>query len=204
MPLRVYGVIMLDTHTPLKLPEGVKLFTLRDLSAVAEEGDYSPTEVEAADTARHLEVVTAIFNQDTILPSPVGTVFRTEEILTRWMDLHFVALSDALAWVEDRVGARVHLNRNHGKPNDRDAGADLAAVAADVTRSLRRYAVSTVALRNEASTPPLLSSAYLVERQLWQEFVDAVNDERAKHSQHRLELSGPWPPYDFVRLQFGG
>lgn len=201
MSLRVFGVIMQDGQGAPKLPEGVKLHPLRELSAVAEEGEYSANEVEAADTQRHLDVVTAFFNQDAILPSPVGTVFRTEEVLLKWMDLHYVALSDALAWVEDRMAARVHINKKQGRESE--AGVDAAAVAAEVTRSLRRHAVSTVPLRNEHQTGVATTSAYLVERQLWPEFADAVGEEREKHPTLNIELTGPWPPYDFVRLQFG-
>lgn len=203
MPLRVYGVITQDGQAPPKLPPAVKLYPLRDLSAVAEEGDYSASDAEAADTQRHLDVVTALFTQDAILPAPVGTTFRSDEVLARWMDLHYVALSDALAWVEDRLAARVHINKAHGKESERDAGFDLAAIAAEVTRSLRRHAVSTVPLRGEQVTGIVLSAAYLVERQLWPEFLEAVQEEREKHPHLNVEITGPWPPYDFVRLQFG-
>jgi hypothetical protein len=30
-----------------------------------------------------------------------------------------------------------------------------------------------------------------------------VTDEREKHPQLSIEVTGPWPAYDFVRLQFG-
>ena len=203
MSLRVYGVMTQDGHVRPKLPDRVKLFTLRELSALVEEGDFQANDLAPADTGRHLQVVTAMFRDEAILPLPVGAVFRNEDTLNRWMDLHYVALSDALAWVEDRFAARVHINRAGGKESERDAGSDLAAVAAEVTRALRRHAVSTVPLHNEQVTGIMLSAAYLVERQLWGEFSDAVAEERERHSQLSIELTGPWPPYDFVRLQFG-
>lgn len=201
MSLRVYGVMTNDGQARPRLPEQVKLVALRDLCAVTEEGDFTAHEVQEADVARHMEVVSAVFRHDAILPTPVGTVFRNEEILNLWMDLHYVALSDALAWVEDRFAARVHVTRSGGRASDRDAGSDLAAVAAEVTRSLRRNAVSTVPLHGEHVTGIVLSAAYLVERQLWEEFAESVVAEREKHPQLRIELTGPWPPYDFVRLQ---
>jgi hypothetical protein len=203
MSLRVYGVVMQDGSAPLKLPQGLQLHPLRELAAVAEEGEYSIHRVEPPDVARHLEVVGTLFEKDPVLPLPVGTVFRTSEVLQRWMDLHYVALSDALAWVEDRLSARVHITREHGRVEDREAGSDLAAVAAEVTRSLRRHAVSIVPLRSEEVTGIVLSAAYLVEKQLWQEFMDAVGEERERHPQLHIETTGPWPPYDFVRLQLG-
>jgi hypothetical protein len=203
MSLRVYGVVMHDGNGPAKLPGGVHLIAVRELAAVVEEGDFRAHEVEPPDIERHLEVIGAVFVQDAVLPAPVGTVFRSDDVLQKWMELHYVALSDALAWVEDRVAARVHLTRAAGREIDREAGSDLAAIAAEVTRSLRRHAVASVPLRSEQVTGIVLSAAYLVERNLWQEFSDAVGDERERHEHVTMELTGPWPPYDFVRFQFG-
>lgn len=204
MALRVYGVIMQDGNRIPTLPSGVKLNAMRELAAVAEEGDFSSREVDEPVITRHSEVVAAMFAQDAILPMPVGAIFRSNEVLQRWMELHYVSLSDALAWVEGRQAARVHITRAQARNGDKEAGSDLAAIAAEVTRSLRRHAVATVPLRNEQVTGIVLTAAYLVERELWSEFADAVDDEREKHPLVKLELTGPWPPYDFVRLQFGG
>jgi hypothetical protein len=207
MSLRVYGIVMHDGQGPPKLPSGVQLHTLRELAAVAEEGDYSARDVEPTDIARHLHVVESLFGQDAVLPTPVGTVFRSPEVLQRWMELHYVALSDALAWVEDRVAGRVHLTRAERRAEtpgtERDHGAELAAIAAEVTRSLRRRAVASVPLRSVENDVTVLSTSYLVEAELWHEFADAVSAEQERHAMLRIELSGPWPPYDFVRLQFG-
>jgi hypothetical protein len=203
MSLRVYGIMTQDGHGRPKLPEHVRLIAMRELCAVAEEGDFTANDLQPQDTRRHLEIVSALYRDEAILPLPVGTVFRNEDVLNRWMDLHYVALSDALAWVEDRVAARVHINRASGKESERDAGSDLAAVAAEVTKGLRRHAVSVVPLRNEQVTGIAISAAYLVERQLWEEFREAVTDELERHPQLSIEVTGPWPAYDFVRLQFG-
>jgi hypothetical protein len=178
----------------------VVLHSLRELAAVAEEGDYSSREVNETDAARHFEVVEALFGQDAVLPTPVGTIFRSSEVLQRWMELHYVALSDALAWVEDRVAARVHVSR---PDNDAEMDADVAAIVAEVSRSLRRRAVASIPLRSADERAKVLSSGYLVEAELWHEFSDAITEEQERHSSLRIALTGPWPPYDFVRLQFG-
>jgi len=203
MSLRVFGVVMHDGQGPSRLPDGVLSIAVRELAAVAEEGEYRSHDLETADIERHRKVVSALFEQDAVLPLPVGTVFRSNDVLQKWMELHYVALSDALAWVEDRLAARVHITRAEGRESDKEAGSDIAAIAAEVSRSLRRHAVASVPLRSEEVTGIVLSAAYLVERNLWQEFVDAVEDERERHQLVRMQLTGPWPPHDFVRLQFG-
>lgn len=203
MALRIYGIVMHDGQGPLKLPAGLQLHSLRELAAVAEDGDYSAHEADAAQIDKHLQIIENLFGQDAVLPAPVGTVFRSPEVLQRWMELHYVALSDALAWVEDRVAARIHVTRAENPHAERDTASDLAAIAAEVSRSLRRRAVASVPLRAEEGDKFLLSAGYLVEAELWHEFADAIADEQDRHPLLRVALTGPWPPYDFVRLQFG-
>ena len=191
---------------------GAQLMPVRELAAITEEGEYTARDADPAEIERHMEVVDTLFKQENILPLPVGTVFRSADVLQRWMELHYVALSDALAWVEDRVGARVHVSRaigghgghaGHDGTGDRETTTEVATVAAEVTRALRRCAVATVPIRAHDDTGLVLTGAYLVERPLWKQFSDAVEAESKRHHDMRITMSGPWPPYDFVRMQFG-
>jgi hypothetical protein len=152
---------------------------------------------------QYRRVVDDVFCKAPILPAPVGTVFRSRETLTRWLELHYVALTEALSFVEDRAVARVHVGRVDGKPTEREVGSEVAAAAADSLRSLRRHAVVAVPLKSEHVTGIVLSSAFLVDKELWDDFVSAVDDQRRRNPGLALDISGPWPPFDFVRMQFG-
>jgi hypothetical protein len=44
--------------------------------------------------------------------------------------------------------------------------------------------------------------SFLIERGRWPTFVEAVALQGRRHASLRLECSGPWPPFDFVRMQF--
>ena len=99
-----------------------------------------------------------------MLPAPVGVVFRAPDVLKRWMELHYVSLSGALEFVDERAVARVHVVRAEGESEELEAGSDLAAAAAESLRALRRHAVAAVPLRLEEITGLALSSAFLVER----------------------------------------
>jgi len=91
-----------------------------------------------------------------------------------------------------------------GEASEREVGSDLAAAAAEALRDLRRSAVATVPLRTEQLTGIVLSAAFLVEQELWKEFASKVEEQGGRAPNIRLELTGPWPPYDFVQMQFGG
>jgi hypothetical protein len=49
-----------------------------------------------------------------------------------------------------------------------------------------------------------ISASFLVDRTVWREFAERVTAEARRDPVLEVVLTGPWPPYDFVRLQFGG
>jgi hypothetical protein len=63
--------------------------------------------------------------------------------------------------------------------------------------------VAGVPLQREHTTGMVLGAAFLVERSLWNEFQHEVERLRADSGKARVTLSGPWPPYDFVHVDFG-
>jgi hypothetical protein len=65
-------------------------------------------------------------------------------------------------------------------------------------------AVATLPLRLEQITGIVLSAAFLVERDLWKEFLAGVEEQQDAHHLVRFDVTGPWAPYDFVRMQFEG
>lgn len=177
----------------------------RDLAAVvSEQRGFALEEMTRSEIERHRAIVDAVFHRSAVLPAPVGAVFRSPDVLKRWMELHYVSLTDALEFVEDREVARVHIVRADGTNDDLEAGSDLAAAAAESFRALRRRAVAAVPLRLEEVTGLVLSAAFLVERDLWKEFSKAVEEQQDAYHLLRFDLTGPWAPYDFVRMQFGG
>lgn len=184
---------------------GPKLIPFRDLCAVvSEQRTFTLNETNAELVNQHRAIVDAVFKGATVLPAPVGVVFRAPDVLKRWMELHYVSLTGALEYVEDRAVARVHVVRAEASTDDREAGTDLAAAAAESLRALRRYAVAAVPLRLEEVTGLALSSAFLVDRSAWKAFLAATDEQQAAYHLLKFSVSGPWAPYDFVHMQFGG
>lgn len=213
MALRLHAITLVDAPHSTAAPatdgnapqNGTMTVPFRDLCAVVTEqraftlDDPTPSELD-----RHRAIVDGVFHRSAVLPAPVGTVFRNPDVLKRWMELHYVSLTDALQFVEDRAVARVHIVRADGKADDLEAGSDLAAAAAESFRALRRRAVAAVPLRLEEVTGLVLSAAFLIERDLWKDFAHAVEEQHDAHHLLHFDVTGPWAPYDFVRMQFGG
>jgi hypothetical protein len=206
MALLLHAVTPTETASGhLALPDATKQVAFRDLAAVVSEREkFALDEADEVALSAHRAIVDAIFKRQVVLPTPPGVVFRTEHVLTRWMELHYVALNDALAFVTDRLAMRVHVQR--AAPihrEDAEAGSDLAEMASTVFRELRRRAVASVPISSEQVTGTPLSGAFLVERELFREFERGVAEVEELQPRLAIRMTGPWAPYDFVRMQFG-
>src|SRR4029078_8919378 len=74
----------------------------------------------------------------------------------------------------------------------------------DSFRVLRRHAVASLVMSNHAgSSAPSARASFLIERERWDVFNDIVKEEQKRLREMHVECTGPWPPYDFVRMQFG-
>jgi hypothetical protein len=205
MALALHAVTPTETAAgPLILSDGTQKVVFRDLAAIVTEREkFSLDDNEDVAIDAHRAIVDSVYRRQVVVPTPPGVVFRTEHVLTRWMELHYVALNDAIAFVNDRMAVRVHVERSGGPKEDAEAGSDLAEVGGTVFRDLRRRAVASVPLTVEKVTGITLSSAFLVERELFREFERGVAEAKASNPKLAIGMTGPWAPYDFVRMQFG-
>lgn len=202
MPFRLYAICHPDDQRE-PLPDGASVLAVRDLGLIVSDASYTAEVPDDDLVERHRGVVEAAFRHGEVVPIPPGTIFRNDVALRRWVDLHYGTLSDALTYVADRVGARVHIAGIGGEGEVVDSGTDLSAAAAEMMRALRRRAVAGVPLRREHTTGMVLGAAFLVERSLWREFQHEVERLQADGGAARITLTGPWPPFDFVRVDFG-
>ncbi len=222
-------------NTPLGIA-AVELLQVRDLFAAIAPAPFDEHVPTAAELDATHTVIATLFSERAILAAPPGTVFRAREAVSGWLALHAAALSEALRYVEDRVEARVYMERSSALPLL--PGAPATAPVPDLLRVLRRQAIALLVLRDDTADAPRTSAvhngdapeaellagepaavresakigepeapttraAFLIERAHWGAFATAVAREQDARPDLRLTLTGPWPPYDFVRLELG-
>jgi len=113
-----------------------------------------------------------------------------------------------VTFVADRAMARVSVS--YGDEPDTTTAmaidADLLENSAGETfRVLRRHAVASLMITNQPGEgAPAARASFLLERERWDAFNDIVREEQKRLREMQIECTGPWPPYDFVRMQFGG
>ena len=196
----------MESGQATSLVEGTSLVHYRALAAIVEPAHYSASALSEEDTQRYLHVLEQAHESATVLPAPPGTVFQSQNTLVRWLELHYFTLTEALAVIEGHAAARVSITTRAGE-HDGEADRSFAALAAESLRNLRSQASATVTLPRadgDDEDGVVARASFLVDTQRWQSFKDTVNKEAERQSALDFRVTGPWPPYDFVRMQFGG
>lgn len=173
----------------------------RDIDALTRSAGEVHEPCSAGELEQYRQVVDAAFQRGAVLPAPCGTTFRSVEHLRQWLIENYIALAEGLHFVAGRCETRIHVSpRTNGAAPTTQAGT--AAVAADCFRQLRRIAVASMPVGRDAVRDEVCA-AFLVDHQRWDEFVARVHTERQRLEAMSVVQTGPWPPYDFVRLEFG-
>jgi hypothetical protein len=204
--LRLYGVAAVESGQLASLAEGTSLLHYRAIAAIVEPGPYTATAVDDEAMARHIAILENAHSHGTVLPAPPGTVFQSEATLMRWLELHYFTLTEALAVVEGHAAARVSITTSPSRNGD-EAQHSFASLAAESLRLLRSQAAATVTLPRadgDDEEGVVARASFLIDSQRWETFKDTVSKEALRQPALDFKVTGPWPPYDFVRMQFGG
>jgi hypothetical protein len=166
---------------------------------------------------RHDAVVRAVFEHHPVLPLRFGTILRDEAAAVRLLADHHDEASASLDRVEGHRewGVRARLPRPEKPaeaPTDGMSGTEYLAMRRDrlaAAARTRRDGTSAATTLHEAlsrharetvhrdTSTPLLDAAYLVSVDAEQAFLA----EAGRHDELAVEVTGPWPPYSFVRLE---
>ena len=205
--LQLFGIISLDVSGTTSPVRGVTVVAFRDLGALVTDSAYAAPSPTAQHVADYRRVVEGAFARQTIVPAPFGSVFRNRDALMRWLELHYFTLIEAVTFVADRAMARVSVSYGDEPENTTAMAidADLLDTSADESfRLLRRHAVASLVMTNHSGTAaPAARASFLIERDRWDVFNEIVREEQKRLREMHVECTGPWPPYDFVRMQFG-
>lgn len=201
----------MESGQTTSLAEGSTLVHYRALGAIVEPAPYSATPLDDDGMAKYLRVVEEVHSHVPVLPAPPGTVFQSQATLLRWLELHYFTLTEALSVVEGHASARVSITARgtaskNGRQDPADAQKSSAALAADSLRHLRSQAAATVTLPkadDDEEEGVVARASFLVDAQRWDAFREFVSKEAKRQSALDFRVTGPWPPYDFVRMQFG-
>ncbi len=206
--LQLFGVVHYDAAAPIRVAD-VEHVPLRELAAIVHRVPYERLQATTQAIRTYRDIVESRFREQPIIPAPFGTVFRSRDSLLHWMELHYVTLKEGFSFVGDRLMTRLRVTPipfpSEGVSDTREMQiADFETTVFDSFRFLKRSAVACVTFAPVASpNGRSMEASFLVEREKWDAFQEAVNEERRRLRDFDIEESDALPPYDFVRLRFG-
>jgi hypothetical protein len=186
-----------------RIPSGVSVLRFRDIGALVEQANFSHVASVQCDLGYHRNVIERVFRGGAVLPAPCGTLFLCMEHVRRWLEQNYIALHEGIHFVAGRSEARVPASSRAAEESlsEEEVGeAELAA--AECMRLIRRGAVAAVSLPLHVHST-ILSGAFLIEQARWAEFAEQVREQALRRPDLLFAKTGPWPPYDFVRMDFG-
>jgi hypothetical protein len=196
--LYLYGVARVRTWRGgrVGMVEGEQVLRVRyrDIEALVRPVPYEVPHLDEAAVLAHQKTVESATRRGTVLPMPFGIVFRGRRQLIRMLQEQYLVLDEGLSFIEGHWELRLHISPSGGGEPD----LELGDVAMQLYSELRRHARAAVPFPAEGRR--LLSAAFLVDRSVWIEFMDRADDLNNAHGEVAFDITGPWPPYDFVRI----
>jgi hypothetical protein len=205
---------MTDATEPTPAPDGLYLYAVcrsrsrqekdgsgadalirvrfRDLEALVRPVPYAVPDLGDARLSEHQRVVETMMRRRTVLPAPLGLVFRGRRAVLQFIEDQYIALDEGLAFLDGAWEMRLHILGASDEPQLRDEAARLYS-------ELRNLARAAIPLPAEEGR--LLSAAFLVDRSEWILFLEQAEDVAVANGLI-FDLTGPWPPYDFVNVRF--
>lgn len=179
----------------------------------------------AAAGVRHQQAVAAIASQSDVLPARFATIFVTPDSLERhirdqkpvllaaleriagcdeWgVKVHVVPNTEAGAGKQSRNkeiarSGREYLERKAATLQARPAKSD--PVFDEFANELGRHSREAARVSTQGALPGLeWQASFLVPRRQREAFLATTSRYAERwHDQHRIECTGPWPPYSFV------
>ena len=133
--LRFFGVAAVESGQTTSLAAGTTLTHYRALAAIVEPSSYTAVKLDDGEMDKYLRVLEEAYTHSTVLPAPPGTVFQSQGTLSRWLELHYFTLTEALSVIEGHAAARVSITsqgergENDRKESVRCAGQEKSRIA---------------------------------------------------------------------------
>jgi hypothetical protein len=184
----------LDTLGRRAVTPGFEVLADREIAAIV-------TRTSATDSADSLQVhdrvVSSLLRRSSVVPMPHGLMAPDDVTVIAFLREERIPLLEALDHLEDCYEVRLHVSEvdlEWSATARHEAGATIFAEARSRSRGARLL---------DARTNNVLDAAFLIRRGEWIQFVESLSDWERRISGLRVDVTGPWPAWDFVELTLG-
>lgn len=181
-------------------PDEVYTIPYKDISAVVNDTPLTEYQPSEENIKIHNEVVNRVMKECTLIPMAFGMAFKDKNVLLSVLEKSYDAIKKTLELLENKVelGLKIILSKELMEQLDDERKNQLSNY---VFESIKKNAVES-ANGKLFSERLLLNASFLVEKDKVEEFSKEI-DKIEKMLAPKIQYTGPWPPYNFVKINIG-
>jgi len=202
--LYVYGIIPLKNSKDLKFnfiglrEKPITIIPYEDIGVLISKYPFLNPILDEKEAMEHADILKKIAKKTTVIPMAFGNVFNDEKILELILKKSYNALKETLEQIKNKVELGVKVIKNN-----EDVIMDEDKLKTEILNALNNLSVKSIPGEN-FSERLLLNHSFLVEKNNFSKFSDAIAKSEKKYKQFKFIYTGPWPPYSFVNIHIRG
>jgi len=232
--LYVYGIISLKDLKPQKSEKSresendenfigfnfnglrekpIIIILYEDVGALVSKYPFLNPILNEKESMEHVNILKKIAKKITVIPMAFGNVFQDKKILESILKKSYNAIKESLEQIKNKIELGVKVIKNNKEDyitinEDENNKEDYITINEDeitteILNSLNNLSVKSVQGEN-FSERLLLNHSFLVEKNNFSKFSNAIANLEKKYEQFKFIYTGPWPPYSFVNIHIRG
>lgn len=177
----------------------ITIIPYKDIGVLVSKYPFLNPILDEKEAMKHADILKKITKKTTIIPIAFGNVFNDEKILESVLKKSYNAIKECLEKINNKIELGVKVIKN----NEDSMITDEDKITTEILNSLNNQSVKSVQGEN-FSERLLLNHSFLVEKNNFSKFSNAIANLEKKYKQFKFIYTGPWPPYSFVNIHIRG
>jgi len=218
--LYVYGIISLKDLKPQKSKKSresendenflgfnfnglkekpISIIPYEDIGALVSKYSFLNPILNEKESMEHADILKKIAKKITVIPMAFGNVFEDKKILESILKKSYNIVKESLEQIKNKIELGVKVIKN----NEDNTITNEDEITTEILNSLNNLSVKSVKGEN-FSERLLLNHSFLVEKNNFSKFSNAIAKLEKKYKKFKFIYTGPWPPYSFVNIHIRG
>ncbi|MBU3957930.1 MAG: GvpL/GvpF family gas vesicle protein [Nanoarchaeota archaeon] len=168
----------------------------KDVSVVVSDcSDLNPQPSEENAKIHENVIKEIMINSNSVVPMAFGMIFANEKILKSIIKTTYKAVKEILNTVEGKLELGVRIITKGGMENRDGISDEIFSILKEKSEETKKG--------NLFSDRLVLNGCFLVKKDKIGEFSNTVEELESKYPDLKFHYSGPWAPYNFVKINIG-
>ena len=178
----------------------ITIIPYKDIGVLISKYPFLNPILKEQEAMKHADILKKIAKKTTIIPMAFGNVFRDKEVLGLILKKSYNVIKETLEQIENKIELGVKVIKNNREENSIENEDNIIV---EILNPLNKLSTKTIQGEN-FSERLLLNHSFLVEKNNFSKFSNAIAKLEEKYKQLKFNYTGPWPPYSFVDIHIRG